>query len=67
MAGAAQGFSGKVRAVLSEPNGWIWVGIWVATRALIVVNAGFWHHEHPLNLQDVSSTTAGRKSSPTNT
>ena len=33
---------------------WIWVGIWVATRALIVVNAGFWHHEHPINLEDVN-------------
>ena len=43
-----------MRSALSNRTLWIWVGIWVATRALIVVNAGFWHHEHPLDLQDVN-------------
>jgi hypothetical protein len=54
MAGAADGFRDTVRSALSNRTLWIWIGIWVATRALIVVNAGFWHHEHPLNLQDVN-------------
>ena len=54
MAGAADGIAGTVRSALSNRTLWIWIGIWVATRALIVVNAGFWHHEHPLNLEDVN-------------
>jgi hypothetical protein len=39
---------------MSNRTVWIWVGIWVATRALIVVNSGLWHHEHPLHLEDVN-------------
>jgi len=54
MAGAAAGISGTVRNALSNRRVWIWIGIWIATRALIVVNAGFWHHEHPLDLEDVN-------------
>ncbi len=53
MAGAAEGISATVRTALSNRTVWLWIGVWVATRALIVVNAGFWHHEHPLNLEDV--------------
>jgi hypothetical protein len=54
MAGAAQGIGATLRSALSNRTVWIWIGIWVATRALIVVNAGFWHHESPLNLEDVN-------------
>src|SRR5262245_6967495 len=32
---------------------WIWVGVWVLTRALMVANVGFWDHHAPLDLQDV--------------
>ena len=53
MAGAAEGIAGAARSALSDRRVWIFAGIWVATRALIVLNAGFWHHEHPINLQDV--------------
>jgi hypothetical protein len=55
MAGVTQGISTKARTALSNRTLWIWIGIWVATRALIVVNAGFWHHEHPLHLEDVNT------------
>jgi hypothetical protein len=54
MAGVAEGVAGTVRSITSDRRFWLWFGIWLATRALIVVNAGFWHHEHPLNLQDVN-------------
>ncbi len=54
MAGAAEGIAESVRSVLSNRTVWIWVGIWIATRAVLVVNAGFWHHEHPINFEDVN-------------
>jgi hypothetical protein len=54
MAGAAEGVAAAVRSALSNRTVWIWIGIWVATRALIVVDAGFWHHESPLHLEDVN-------------
>jgi hypothetical protein len=54
MAGAAEGIPTAVRSAVSNRTVWIWVGIWVVTRALIVVNAGFWHHEQPLDLHDVN-------------
>src|SRR5690242_5059307 len=54
MAGAADGIAGTVRSALTNRTVWIWIGIWVATRALIVVNAGFWHHGYPLHLEDVN-------------
>jgi hypothetical protein len=34
---------------------WIWIGVWVATRALIVADVGFWDHAHRLHLQDVGN------------
>lgn len=33
---------------------WIWLGVWVATRALIVADVGFWHDAGP-RLQDVNN------------
>lgn len=54
MAGAAEGMARAVRSALSSRTVWIVVAIWVVTRALMVVNAGFWHHENPINLEDVT-------------
>lgn len=33
---------------------WIWLGVWIATRALIVADVGFWHDAGP-RLQDVNN------------
>jgi Glycosyltransferase family 87 len=33
---------------------WIWLTVWIATRALIVANVGFWHDAGP-RLQDVNN------------
>jgi len=33
---------------------WIWVGVWVATRGLMVGDVGFWNHVSDLRLQDVN-------------
>jgi len=54
MAGAADGIARAVRSALSSRTVWIVIAIWVATRALMVVNAGFWHHESPINFEDVT-------------
>jgi hypothetical protein len=34
---------------------WIWVAVWIVTRALIVVQVGFWNHVGGVELQDVNS------------
>jgi len=34
---------------------WIWVGVWLATRGLIVADVGFWHDVGRLRLQDVNN------------
>lgn len=34
---------------------WVWIGVWIATRALIVANVGFWDDVHRLHLQDVGN------------
>ncbi len=46
--------AGAAKSVLSNRTVWIWVGVWLATRALLVINAGFWHHETPIYFQDVT-------------
>ena len=33
---------------------WIWLAVWLATRALIVADVGFWHDGGP-RLQDVNN------------
>lgn len=33
---------------------WIWVVVWVITRALMVVQVGFWNHVSGIQLQDVN-------------
>jgi len=33
---------------------WIWLGVWIATRALVVADVGFWHDAGP-RLQDVNN------------
>jgi len=40
--------------VLSDRRHWVWLAIWVATRALIVAEVGFWASGHP-RLEDVSN------------
>ena len=37
-----------------ERKTWIWLGIWLATRALIVAEVGFWSSSHP-HLEDVNN------------
>ncbi len=34
---------------------WIWAGVWLATRALIVTDVGFWNHVAHLRLEDVNN------------
>jgi len=42
-----------VRSLPGDRKHWIWLAVWVATRALIVAEVGFWATAHP-HLQDVS-------------
>src|SRR4051794_18670564 len=55
MAEAAGGAVRGLRPLLTNRMVWIWVGVWVATRALILADVGFWDHVHRLHLQDVSN------------
>jgi hypothetical protein len=41
-----------VRALLRNRTFWIWIGVWIVTRALMVVQVGFWNHETGINYQD---------------
>ncbi len=41
------------RDAIGNPTAWVWVAVWLATRALIVSEVGFWDHVHQLRLQDV--------------
>jgi hypothetical protein len=43
-----------VRSLLGDRKHWIWLAIWLATRALIVAEVGFWATAHP-HLQDVGN------------
>jgi len=47
--------SGIVRSVLSNRLVWIWIAVWIVTRALMVVQVGFWNHTSGVELQDVNS------------
>jgi len=43
-----------VRSLLGDRKHWIWLAVWVATRALIVAEVGFWASGHP-RLEDVNN------------
>lgn len=42
-----------VRSLLGDRKHWIWLAVWLATRALIVAEVGFWATAHP-HPQDVN-------------
>jgi Glycosyltransferase family 87 len=44
-----------VRSILSNRMIWIWLGVWVLTRALMVAQVGFWNDHTGTQLQDVNS------------
>jgi len=46
-----------MRSLLANRVLWVWVAIWVATRALMVAEVGFWHDAGP-KLQDVNNYSA---------
>jgi Glycosyltransferase family 87 len=47
MEGAAERVVGAIRSILGNRMVWIWAGVWVVTRALIVANVGFWDDSRP--------------------
>jgi len=46
-----------VRSLLGDRKHWLWLAVWVATRALILGEVGFWATSHP-RLEDVSNYAA---------
>lgn len=40
------------RAILGNRVLWAWAAVWIVTRALMVVQIGFWNHESGVNYQD---------------
>jgi hypothetical protein len=51
--------------VLRDRRHWLWLAVWVATRALIVAEVGFWASGHP-RLEDVSNYEAWSHALTTN-
>lgn len=47
-----------MRSILANRTVWIWAGIWVATRALMVAEVGFWDDVTGPKLQDVNNYEA---------
>lgn len=43
-----------MRSLFTSRKFWIWVGIWVLTRGLIVAAVGFWHDEGGAQFEDVA-------------
>lgn len=43
------------RSILTNRMVWIWAGVWLATRGLIVSDVGFWNHVAQLRLEDVNN------------
>jgi Glycosyltransferase family 87 len=43
-----------VRSILGDRKMWIWLAVWLATRALIVAEVGFWATPHP-RFEDVNN------------
>ncbi|HEV7563234.1 MAG TPA: glycosyltransferase family 87 protein [Solirubrobacterales bacterium] len=44
-----------VRSILSSRTTWIWTAVWLATRALIVAEVGFWSSASHPRLEDVNN------------
>jgi hypothetical protein len=44
-----------LRPLLRNRTFWIWIGVWVATRGLMVAAVGFWNHVSGVELEDVNS------------
>lgn len=56
MAKQATSAGGKVmRSILTNRILWIWIAVWVLTRALMVAQVGFWNDVTGTQLQDVNS------------
>jgi hypothetical protein len=45
----------KLRSLLSNRLLWIWLAVWVVTRAMILVQVGFWNHVGGADFQDVNA------------
>jgi glycosyl transferase family 87 len=43
-----------VRSIIGERKTWIWLAVWLATRAFLVAEVGFWATPHP-HFQDVNN------------
>lgn len=43
-----------VRSILGDRKTWLWLAVWLSTRALIVAEAGFWATAHP-RFEDVDN------------
>lgn len=43
-----------MRSILGDRKTWIWVAVWLSTRALIVAEVGFWATPHP-RFEDVNN------------
>jgi len=43
-----------VRSILADRRTWLWLSVWLATRALIVAEVGFWATPHP-RFEDVNN------------
>ena len=43
-----------MRAILGNRKIWIWAGVWIATRFLILSHVGFWNDATGVQLEDVS-------------
>jgi hypothetical protein len=54
-----------VRTLLGDRKNWIWFAVWLATRALIVAEVGFWASGHP-RLEDVNNYEAWSHALTTN-
>ncbi len=42
----------NLRSLLRNRMFWIWIGVWIVTRALMVVQIGTWNHVSGVNYQD---------------
>ncbi len=43
-----------MRAALGNRKIWIWAGVWIFTRFLILIHVGFWNDPTGVQLEDVS-------------
>jgi hypothetical protein len=47
-----------MRSILANRMVWVWAGAWLATRALMVADVGFWDDVSGPRLQDVDNYAA---------